>query len=228
MALKLYDLALADPDVRMSPPCWLVKFALLHKGLEFETIPLRFTDKENYPDPDHGKLPILKDGEEIICDSANIIVHLEKTYDGAPFTATDAERAATDFHQAWLGANLYPALGPMMFVRVHAAAHEADKAYFRKTREERLGKTLEELAATPGLKDNIEAALQTLSAPLVRHKYLGGNAPNISDYKIFSPFMWQHCVTSEKLYETPQAVAAWQERMLDLFDGYGRRAKRAA
>ncbi len=228
MTLKLYDLALADPEVRISPFCWLAKFGLLHKGLDFETVPLRFTDKENYPDQDHGKLPILRDGDEIICDSANILAHVEKKYGGEPFAATAAERAAADFYQAWLGANLFSALGPMMFVRVHAAAHEADKAYFRKTREARFGKTLEEVAATSGLKDRIETALQTLSAPLVRHKFLGGDAPNISDYTVFSPFMWQRCVTSETLYETPQAVAAWQERMLDLFGGYGREAKRAA
>lgn len=228
MTLKLYDLALADPDVRISPYCWLAKFALLHKELEFETVPLRFTDKENYPDRDHAKLPILKDGDEIICDSANILTHLEKHYGGNPFAETDSECAAADFYQAWLGASLYPALGPMMFVRVHAAAHDADKAYFRKTREERLGETLEELAATPGLKDRVETALHTLSAPLVRHKFLGGDAPNLSDYKVFSPFMWQRCVTAETLYETPQAVAAWQERMLDIFGGYGREAKRAA
>lgn len=228
MTLKLYDLALADPDVRMSPPCWLVKFALLHKGLEFETIPLRFTDKENYPDKDHGKLPILTDNDEIICDSANIVAYLDKKFAGKPFASTPAEHAAADFHQAWLGANLYPGLTAILFVRVHAAAHEDDKAYFRKAREERIGKTLEEYAATPGAKDQIESALHTLSAPLVRHKFLGGDEPNISDYAVMSPFMWQRCVTTETLYETPQAVAAWQERMLDLFDGYGREAKRAA
>ena len=228
MTLILFDLALADPDVRLSPFCWLAKFALLHKELAFETVPLRFTEKENYPDREHGKLPILKDGEELICDSAHILTHLEKKYENNPLIGTDAERAAADFYLAWLGANLYSSLSPMMFVRVHAAAHESDKAYFRQTREERLGGTLEELAAKPGLKENIEASLKTLSASLVRHKFLGGDTANLSDYMVMSPFMWQRSVTSETLYDTPQAVAAWQERMLDLFDGYGRKAKRAA
>ena len=140
--LKLYDLALADIDVRLSPWCWLAKFALLHKGLEFETVPLRFTEKHNYPDPDHGKLPILTDGDEVVSDSANILAYLDKKYDDAPLTKTAGERAAVDFYQAWLDANLYPALAPMMFVRVCAAAHEDDKDYFRAVREKRFGKTL--------------------------------------------------------------------------------------
>ena len=228
MTLQLYDLALADPEVRISPFCWLAKFALLHKGLAFETVPLRFTEKQNYPDPDHGRLPILKDGDQVICDSANIVAHLEANHEGAPLTTSQAERAASDFYTAWIGASLYPALAPMLMARVCAAVHEDDKEYFRKTREERFGKTLEELAMIPGLKENMEKALQVLAAPLARHKFLGGDTPNLSDYIVFSPFIWQHTVTSDDLYEAPQAVDAWRERMLDLFDGYGRKAKRAA
>ncbi|MHA7870799.1 MAG: glutathione S-transferase N-terminal domain-containing protein [Hyphococcus sp.] len=228
MTLQLYDLALADPEVRPSPFCWLAKFALLHKGAPFETVPLRFAEKANYPDPEHARLPILKDGDEIICDSANIIAHLEKRYEGDPMTASQGERAAVDFYQAWLGANLYPALAPLMMARVHAVVHDDDKAYFRRTREERFGKTLEELTMAPGLKEKIETALQTLAAPLARHKFLGGDKPNLCDYIVASPLMWQRTVTSDDLYETPQSVGAWFERILDLFDGYGRKAKRAA
>lgn len=228
MTLQLFDLAAGDIDVRPSPYCWLAKFALLHKGLKFETVPLRFTEKQNYPDQEHGKLPILKDGDQIIADSANILAHLEKHHHGDPLTASKGERAAAEFYTAWLGGDLYPALAPMMFVRVHAVIDAGDKEYFRKTREARFGKTLEEVAMGHGLKDKMENALQTLAAPLARYKYLGGDMANLSDYIVFSPFMWQRTITSETLYETPQAVGAWQERMLDLFDGYGRKAKRAA
>ena len=226
--MKLYDLALADPDVRLSPFCWLAKFALLHKGVDFETVPLRFTEKENYPDQEHGKLPILVDGDDIICDSANIVAYAEKNFSGPPLTASDGERAAVDFYQAWLGANLFPALAPMLFARVCAAAHDDDKTYFRTTREERLGMTLEEAAMQDGLAQKTETALATLSAPLVRHKFLGGSEPNLADYTVFAPLMWKRSLTQEALYETPQAVEAWQERMLDLFDGYARNAKSAS
>lgn len=228
MSVVLYDLAMADEDVRPSPFCWLAKFALLHKGVEFETVPLRFAEKQNYPDPDHAKLPILKDGDEIICDSANIIAYAEKRISGNPLTVSTAERAAVDFFNAWQVDHLFPALAPMMFVRIHAAAHEDDKAYFRKTREERVGKTLEEFAATPGLKERAETALKTLASPLVRHKFLGGDAANLADYTIFSTLMWKRSMTRDELFEMPQAVEAWSERMLDLFDGYARKAKSAA
>ncbi|WDI30779.1 glutathione S-transferase N-terminal domain-containing protein [Hyphococcus flavus] len=226
--LKLYDLSLADPDVRPSPFCWRAKFAMLHKGLSFETVPVPFADKTDYPNQDHGLVPILIDGEETVCDSENIYAHLESKYEGAPFAQSNGERAAADFYNAWLGLNLFPNLAPLMFVRVHAAAREDDKAYFRKTREKRLGKTLEEAAATPGLGGKVEEALQTLAAPLVRHRFLGGDQPNIADYNVFSVFLWIRVTTQEELFDAPQAVDAWQERMLDLFDGYGRNAKRVS
>ena len=226
--MKLYDLALADIDVRPSPFCWLAKFALLHKGIEFETVPVRFADKSQYADPEHGRVPILVTDDETICDSARIVAWLEKNAPGPAFVETSAERAAADFYQAWLGAHVFPALAPMMMIRVWAKTQDDDKDYFRKTREERFGKTLEELAATPGGKEKMEAALQTLAAPLARHNFLGGEQPNIADYIVMSPFMWQRITTSETLYEAPQAVDAWRERMLDLFDGYGRKAKTAS
>jgi len=228
MTLQLYDLALSDIDVRPSPYCWLVKYALLHKGLKFETIPLRFTEKENYPDPEHGQLPILKDGDQVICDSLNIIAYLEKHHANDPLTSTKGERAAVDFYLAWMGAILYPALGPMLMARVHSAAHEDDREYFRTAREARFGKTLEELSSIPGQREKTEAALEMLAAPLARNKYLGGDFPNLADYAVFGVFMWQRTVCSETLYEAPQAVDAWQERMLDLYDGYGRKAARAS
>ena len=88
--------------------------------------------------------------------------------------------------------------------------------------------TLEEAAMQDGLAQKTETALATLSAPLVRHKFLGGSEPNLADYTVFSPLMWKRSLTQEALYETPQAVEAWQERMLDLFDGYARNAKSAS
>src|SRR5438132_702894 len=46
MAITLYDLAGAEDDRRFSPYCWRIRMALKHKGLEFETVPWRFTEKE--------------------------------------------------------------------------------------------------------------------------------------------------------------------------------------
>ena len=228
MVLKLYDLALADREVRPSPFCWIVKFALLHKDLEFETVPLGFAEKQNYPDPEYGRVPVVVAGEEIVRDSATIVAWLDKSFAGNPLASTPGEYAAAEFYRAAVLASFFPAVAPLLVTRLHAAAHEDDKAYFRKTREERFGKTLEELAALPGQKEKAEAALQPLAAPLARHRFLGGDQPNLCDYNVMGALMWPRLAAAEDVFEPPQAVAAWMERMLDLHNGYARKAKRAS
>lgn len=227
MTRKLYDLCSASPTVRFSRPCWLAKFALLHKQLEFDTVPLRFTEKENYPDPEYGLLPVLDDDGEIVRDSAEIIAYLDKKYPENPFFNSEGERAAADFVNAFLGAHLFSALAPFMFIRVHKVLAPEDQVYFRETREKRFGVTLEALAADEALPGKITAALTTLGAPLQKHDFFGGEKPNMIDYQVASPLMWKRSITTEELYETPDTVAAWFERILDLYDGYCRKAASA-
>ena len=43
--MKLYELAALEDDRCFSPYCWRIKMALAHKGLSYETIPWRFTEK---------------------------------------------------------------------------------------------------------------------------------------------------------------------------------------
>ncbi|MEM8935487.1 MAG: glutathione S-transferase N-terminal domain-containing protein [Pseudomonadota bacterium] len=228
MSRILYDLAMADEDIRPSPFCWLAKFALLHKELAFETQPLRLAEKEKYPDPEHGRVPMLQDGDELICDSRKIIAYLDAEYRDKPLAATKGEYAAADFLSGWVTLALFPALGPMIIPHVFLASHPDDHEYFRSSREERIGMTLEEYGATPNAKSMAETALKMLALPLTRRKFLGGDNPNLCDYTAFAPFIWQRVVIGEGPYETPQPVGAWQERMLDLFDGYARKAKTVA
>lgn len=227
MTRVLYELALADEEVRPSPYCWIVKFALLHKGLPFESRMVHFADKENYPDPSYGKVPVLIDNGEMIKDSLEIATWLDRKYPQNPLAASKAEKASSEFYAAWVQAAFNSALAPMLMLRIANNVVDADKTYFRSTREARFGKTLEEVAATAGVEEKAEAALRVLSAPLSSHRYLGGGAPNLADYVVFGSFMWHRTVTLKELYPTPEPVAHWRERMLDLFDGCGRNAKSA-
>lgn len=228
MTRVLYDLALADEEVRPSPYCWLVKFALLHKGLKFETRPVGFSDKSKYPDPDYGKVPVLIDDGMMVKDSPVILEHIERKYRERPLAATPGERASAAFYGAWLAANVFPALGPLIMLKMLAAASPEDQAYIRTTREARFGKTLEQYADAPDAAKRMEAALAVLSAPLTAHDFLGGREANLCDYVVMAPLMWQRSAGAGDLYETPRPVAQWKERMLDLAGGYARAAKSAA
>ena len=44
--IKLWELAGDHPDCRISPYAWRVRLTLALKGLEYESIPWRFADKD--------------------------------------------------------------------------------------------------------------------------------------------------------------------------------------
>ena len=72
MMLKLYDLAGAESDRRFSPYCWRVRMAIAHKGLDVETIPWRFSDKDVLTPSGQGKVPVLVHGDNWIHESWDI------------------------------------------------------------------------------------------------------------------------------------------------------------
>jgi glutathione S-transferase len=104
--------------------------------------------------------------------------------------------------------------------------HEKDKAYFRKTREERFGATLE--AFQSGREERLPAfrqSLQPLRNLLEAQPFLGGDKPLYADYIVFGGFQWARCISSFKLLDPDDPVAAWRERMLDLFGGLARASR---
>lgn len=228
MTRLLYDLRLADPAVRPSPYCWTVKLALHHKGLPYETRAVPFADKSLYPDPDYGRVPVLVDDDgEVMRDSLAILKRLDEKYPARQLAASDGARASAAFYAAWSGSTLMAAMAPMLLLRVAATCDPADRAYFRTTREARFGRSLEEVAATPGARERTEAALGLLAAPLGTSPWLGGASPDISDYVVAGPFLWARSVTTAPLFSAPPAVGEWLGRLLDLHDGLGRNAASA-
>ena len=224
MGITLYDLRLADEAVRPSPPCWLVKFVLLHKGLDFSTAPLGFSDKTAYPDPDYGRLPVLRDGPRLVRDSLAIVDHLETAYPQRPLAAEET-RAFVEYHRAHIGARLFPFMARGLALAIHDAALPEDRAYFRASREQRFGETLE-AAAARDYAAPIGEACAVLAAPLQRRAYYAGDRPGLLDYDVASVFLWERAVRPSPLADKPAPLAQWFERMLDLFDGYARRAPR--
>ena len=80
-------------------------------------------------------------------------------------------------------------------------ALRADAADFRKTREARFGKPLEEVVA--GREKSVEGFRRTLEPmrlTLKTQAYLGGNAPNYADYIVFGAFQWARVVSPFKCW----------------------------
>jgi glutathione S-transferase len=226
LARTLYELAGAEDDRRFSPYCWRVKMALAHKGLEVQTVPWRFTEKQAIAFSSQGLVPVLVDGERVVTDSWAICQYLDATY---PATAPLAEGAQAWAHafflKHWTERSLQAALAPILYLDILAHAHPKDRAYFRSSREARVGTTLEAFTADrPGHLEKLRQVLEPLRATLAAQPFVGGASPSVADYVVFGAFQWARCISNVQLLDEGSAIFPWRERMLALYGGLAGKA----
>ncbi len=78
--LRLYDLC-GKNNIRFSPSCWSVKLCLMYKEINFETIPVGFSEKHKIAFTNQKLVPIIRSKDHFIFDSWNIINWLEENLD---------------------------------------------------------------------------------------------------------------------------------------------------
>ena len=222
--IELYELAGADPDLRFSPYCWRIRMALAHKGVSARYIPWHFGDKR-LPGG-HGRVPVLVDDGEVIADSTAIALHLEEKYADGPSLFGDVTSVAhARFIISWTDAVLHPVVFPMIGADILKVVKPGAQAYYRETREKRLGTTLEQAAsAVDETLPAARAAMTPLRDVVAAAAFLGGDEPSYADYAAFGAFQWARIVSPTELLEPDDPVYAWRERMLELFDGYAAEA----
>jgi glutathione S-transferase len=222
--IKMYDLVGADPNRRFSPFCWRIKFAIAHKKLEVETIPWHYSDKPLIAFANWDRVPVLVDNGKPVVDSWTIATYLEETYPTGPSLFNGATGLAR-FFNAWADTILNPAIARIVVVDILNHLVPSDQAYFRTTREQRLGMTLE--AASKDRESRLPAfaqLLEPLRNTLGSQPFLGGDAPLYPDYIVFGSLMWPRCISAFRLIDPADPVNAWSERLLDAFGGMARRA----
>jgi glutathione S-transferase len=229
MAIVMHDLAGADPALRFSPYCWRIRMALAHKGLAVETVPWRFTDKAALAFSGQGRVPVIRDGDTVVSDSWSIAGYLEDTYPDRPsLFRGDGGRAHARFINTWADDVMLGGVARLILRDLLDVVAPQDKAYFREAREARFGMTLE--AVQEGREARVvafRASLLPLRLVLGKQAWLGGDAASYADYIIFGTLQWPRCSSRFELLATDDPIAAWRERMLDLFDGLGRKASTA-
>jgi glutathione S-transferase len=226
MTLKLYELVGTDERRPFSPFCWRTRLALAHKGLAADSIPWRFTEKATIAPHGSEKVPVLLHGDKPVVDSWAIANYLEDVFpESRSLFGGEGGRAMMRMLNWWGDIAVVGGIFPLIVadIPVHLAAKDAD--YFRASREARLGKPLEEVAA---VRDkgvvNFRKSLDPLRLTLKTQPYLGGDAPNYADYIVFGGFQWARVVSPFKLLEGDDPVYAWRERLLDAFDGLARKS----
>jgi glutathione S-transferase len=227
--ITLYDLAFQD-DRRPSPFCWRAKFALKHKGLNWRDEPVGLTEKEKIAFAQSQTMPVIHDGTAVVKDSWAIAEHLDKAHPDKPVFKSEMALSYARFVSGWVDTAIHPALFVLIVGDLYDRVRPVDQAYFRESRGKRLGTTdfagFQANAREKGLPA-LRAVLEPARRMLKDQAFLAGQHPAYPDYALAGAFLWAHVVSPLALLETDDPVHAWRERMLDLYDGMGRKAKAA-
>jgi len=222
--LRLYELVLANGR-SASPYVWRIRYALAHKGIEFESVPLGFTEIPAAFGGRSRTVPVIEEGGVMLGESWDIAEYLDRTRPDARLFSGDSELATTKLLDAWLHAEVLRRMFGLYVLDIYNAARPEDRAYFRESRERRLnGRTLEEFTADRVQRlPAMRTALAPLRAHLGQHPFLGGGAPNYADYMVLGALQWVASVSTLPLLEAKDALLrSYYERSLALFDGLGR------
>lgn len=228
MAIVMHDLAGADPALRFSPYCWRVRMAVAHKDVPIRTIPWRFSDKQALAFSGQGRVPVIKDANKVVSDSWAIATYLEERYDDRPsLFGCEMGHAHARFINAWADGLMVPAIARLIVRDVLDVLDAKDRAYYRKSREERFGMKLEQVQADREQRlPEFRALLQPVRATLAVQEWMGGDdGPSYADYIVFGNLQWARCVSRFELLAADDPVTAWRGRMLDLFGGLAAAAK---
>jgi len=200
--------------------------SLAHKGLEFETVPTPFSAVAGIEGGSARRVPVLRDGETVVEESFEIAKYLDATYPDKPgLLKGEGGEALTQLVIAWSQTQVHPAVVQLCLMDIYNALAPEDQAFFRTTREQLFGKTLEQFQAQFDQNDNskLVAALVPLELMLKKQPYIGGPAPAFADYVVFGPLQWLRTCATRDVMPKDSRVADWFERLLDMYDGAGRK-----
>jgi glutathione S-transferase len=226
MSMIMYDLAGADPELRFSPYCWRIRFALAHKGLPVETIPWRFTDKAAIEFSGQARVPVVRDGDRVVFDSWSIAEYLEETCPMPALFGGAIGRSHALFINSWADSILLGGIARFIVRDLLDVIDPKDRDYFRTSREARFGMTLEQVQS--GREDRLAGFRESLTPirlVLRRQEWLGGVTPTYADHIVAGTLMWPRCSSRFSLLAEDDPVALWFGRMLDQYGGLGRAAK---
>lgn len=213
----LYELCGAQPDCIFSAYSWRVRLTMGLKGLDFMAKPTPFTQIPKILDGSHTKVPVLIDGDKIITESFDICTYLEDTYPDTPSVfggAGGRENAALIDNLIVTG--LYPTITRMIIRDIAEKLAPTDHDYFRSTREQRLGGTLEDIQrGRDKERERFAVLLKPYRLRLEVAPFFGGQAVNYADIALAASLCWAKGTSSYDTLNGDPVFSAWFDHVLD-------------
>ena len=225
MSLIFYE-RVGHEGRRPSPFSWRIRYALAHKGVDFEVRPVKFADVETIRSLTGQHLtPVLGEGDKVVHETWEIACYLEERFPDRPsLFGGAAGRGMARFINFWSDTQLGPPIRRVIYADFPAVLDAGDRVYFRTSRERDLGMSLEAACADPVGK---LAAFQQACAPIERtltvQPYICGPEPAYADYVVFSVFQMARLGSPKEVVAQGSAIANWRARMIALYGNIGDR-----
>ncbi len=217
MTLQFYELAAQNTQIKFSPFVWRTRMALLHKGLDFESIAWQFKDRGLF---DHKTVPAIYDDGQMVSDSWEIAKYLDAQYPDKPMLMKDAEAEAhAQLVNAICNNLIFATAASMAIYPVSQVIDPESASYFVETREAKFGTKLSDIN-----EENKDAALAKLAnglavfeATLSASDFLGGDKPTYADYTLFGVLKWIDVVAYRPVDQASN-VGKWFDRVSALYN----------
>ena len=225
--MRLFELAAEDREICFSPFVWRAKLALAHKGLDYETVPVRFLEKEPFAASGSKTVPVLEDDDRWVAQSSNIVNYLEDQYGDLPSLFGSLESRALCRHIVnSIDGTLMVPIFLSIVADIPRILTAEDAAYFRESREARIGSTLEStIEKRPDNLKRLAKRLAPFERTLSEQSFVCGDQPAYADYALFGLFQWARLVSHVEVLPADSKMQDWRQRMGDLFGGLAANAK---
>jgi glutathione S-transferase len=225
MTLIMYE-RIGHQQRRPSPFSWRIRYALAHKSAPVEFRTVRFADVETIRERSgQNKVPILVDGDQVIHDSWNIVVHLEDQLPDRPsLFGGNIGRGVTRALNFWSDTILASAIRRLIAADFVYCLAPEDRAYYRQSREAQFGCTLEEYCAhRERWLGEFETTIAPLEQTLAEQPYIAGTEPAYADYVLFSVFQYARLGSPHELLRADTSLRRWRDALVSRFDRLGDR-----
>jgi glutathione S-transferase len=217
-ALKLYELDNVEGQ-STSPFVWRIKFALRHKGIAYESVPVGFFGIRHIGrglvEPGTLKtLPVVEYAGRFVSESWVIAEWLDETFPDHPrLFSSRPELAMVKFFDKWFGTAVLPPMFRSCVYQIFEHVRPEEQDYFRTTRERMFGQALEMVAAdSENYLARMREALLPMRLALRSAPYLGGDQPTYADYIAWGAFIGFSFIVERPLLAPDDALQSWIQR----------------